>query len=238
MTDAKSTQPDANAKPAAKPAKRRRGRPPASERAENGVKEQLIVAAREVYGDFGYNGSSVERIIERANVSRPTFYRLFKDRYDIIEIVVEQAHNQLRDHIVKAITDEQVGKGGPLVMAGAAVDAYFAWCEQLGSLVGSLYSEMHDENSPASRHRQRIIKEFVQLLHLEAEKRGRPQLEPVFYDVLIRAVEHAGSTAFSPDPKPEEVIAKHRAAAARVLMAGLAGADDVGDLPGLEALAM
>lgn len=223
---------------AAIPPKRRRGRPPASERTENNVRDQLITAARQVYAEQGYNGSSVERIIEQANVSRPTFYRLFKDRYDIIEIIVKAAHEQLREQVVSAITDEEVGKGGPLSMARAAVDAYFSWCEALGPLVGSLYSEMHDENSPAKKHRQRIIEEFVQLLHFEAEKRGRLQLEPVFYDVLIRAVEHAGSTAFSPDPKPNDAIAKHRAAAARVLMAGLAAVEDIDDVPALNTLAM
>lgn len=220
------------------PPKRRRGRPPASESAENSVRSQLINAAREVYAEQGYGGSSVERIIGLANVSRPTFYRLFKDRYEIIDIVVAEAHEQLRDQVTAAITADLVSQSGVMAMARASVDAYFAWCESLGSFVGSLYAEMHDFNSPASAHRKRIIDEFIELLHMEATKRGRLRLEPVFYDVLIRAVEHAGSTAFAPDPKPEAVIEKHRSAAARVLMAGLASSQDIQDLPGLETLEM
>lgn len=226
---------NSNAHSQVKPIKRRRGRPPASESAEHDIREQIIVSAKEVYADNGYNGSSVERIIARANISRPTFYRIFKDRYEVIDIVVRQANEELFAAVQEAIATSE--SDGVVGMAKASVDAYFAWCEQRGAFVGVMYAEMHDSNSPASAHRKNNIEAFVALVHAKAQQAGRPKLNPMLYDVLVRAVEHTGSAAFSPDPKPDDVIEGYRNVAKRILIASLASPAEYEDIPSLEKLA-
>ncbi len=43
----------------------------------------IIAAAREVLLEKGYAATRVEDIIQRASISRPTFYRHFKDKFEV-----------------------------------------------------------------------------------------------------------------------------------------------------------
>ena len=68
--------------------KRGRGRPAATDPSGDDLRDLVISAATEVYAEQGYGGTSVQKILAVSGVSRPTFYRLFKDRHEVIEAIV------------------------------------------------------------------------------------------------------------------------------------------------------
>ena len=47
------------------------------------MRSAIVLAAREVLLENGYAGARVEDIIKRAGISRPTFYRHFKDKFEV-----------------------------------------------------------------------------------------------------------------------------------------------------------
>lgn len=196
---------------------RKRGRPAQHEPSGEALKALVIQASRVVYAQHGYQGSSVARLLEAANISRPTFYRLFSGRHEVIEAIVTDANQQLRFAVFSKVAAARSASQATI----AAVDAYFEWCEAMGSMVGPIYSEINDPESPASGQRQAMIREFVQLLHAQAKHFGQKNLDPFFYDTLVRAIEHAGSAAFWPQRSPDADIARHRAAAVHILTASL-----------------
>ncbi|MBF7729270.1 TetR/AcrR family transcriptional regulator [Pseudomonas sp. N040] len=219
------------AKPAATArARRRPGRPRADEPQGEGLREVVIAAAARVYASHGYRGGSVDLIAREAGISRPLFYRLFKDRHEVIEVVVQRANDDLRVAVLQAILPQ----ARLLPMLSAAIDAYFDWCRSHAPIVGSIYREVHDPESPASFHQKKIIEEMAQLVRVKAEERGSQPLHPLMLETLIGAIEHVGSVSFWPQPKPPAELARNRAVIERIVLAAVAGAADQADVPGID----
>jgi len=57
----------------------------------------IVAAARQVFLENGYAATRVEDIIIRAGVSRPTFYRNFKDKFE----VAKACHGRARDETLE-----------------------------------------------------------------------------------------------------------------------------------------
>jgi TetR/AcrR family transcriptional regulator len=177
----------------------------------------ILQATAQVYAQRGYHGTSVERILEAANVSRPTFYRYFSGGQEAIETIVREANDQLRTRIVAAVL--QLRDLARIVHVGIGV--YFDWCRDLGPLVGPMYSEIHDRTSPASLHRARIIEGFVALFSSQLESLGQPRRDPLLYDALLRVIENAGSSAYWPEPLPASEVQRRRDIAEQIVCASL-----------------
>ncbi|WP_394846375.1 TetR/AcrR family transcriptional regulator [Pendulispora brunnea] len=203
---------------APRPLRRGRGRPPASAPAGDDLREHVIAASAHVYAEHGYRHTTVERILEAAGISRPTFYRLFSDRRDVIEALVARANDLLYAQVLAAAEQQRDLRGAVV----AAVDAYFEWGLNLGPMVGAIYNEIHDPESPASSHRARVIARMIALFDSIAAEHGRPRLDPIFWDALVCAAEHAASGAFWPKRRPPAEIERRRAVVLRILLASLA----------------
>lgn len=216
----------------AAPAARRRkpGRPRADELQGEGLREGVIAAAARVYGSHGYRGATVELIAREAGISRPLFYRLFKDRHEIIDVVVARANDDLRVAVMQAVLPQ----ARLLPMLSAAIDAYFEWCRSHAPIVGSIYREVHDPESPASIHQKKIILEMARLVRDKAQERGSQPLHPLMLETLIRAIEYVGSVSFWPEPLAPAELARNRAVIARIVLAAVAGTNDQPDVPDLQ----
>lgn len=212
---------------------RKRGRPKTCENSTVDIRGQLLSAAQQAYGEHGYNGVTVELILQASGVSRPTFYRYFKSRYAIIDEVIKQANDALATAVFTAVSAHSAA----LDRAKAAIAAYFQWCADIGPVAAAIYGEIYDSQSPAGKHRERIIAAFVSLLHAQAASLGRAKLDPLFYDTLIRSVEHLGSGVFTADFSTAEVQRRQRIAE-HVLLTALAEPADRDAVPSLAALAL
>lgn len=185
------------------PVKRKRGRPPKPKSAGDSIPETIIAATRYVYADTGFRDFSVELVLEEAGISRPTFYRHFKDKYDVINVVVERANLMLIEDIEQRTADSQSVRE----VIDKGVEAYFDWGFRLGKLAGSIYREIHDPESPASIHRDRNVTKGTAILQSAGERSGL-QLDTAVYEALVHTIEHVGYRAFWPSAKDAKEIAK------------------------------
>ncbi len=64
---------------------------PRFEHLEPERQDEIIRAAAEEFGDKGYDAASVNRIIERAGVSKGSLYYYFEDKGDLFSAVMERA---------------------------------------------------------------------------------------------------------------------------------------------------
>jgi len=209
--------------------KRGRGRPSTAEPGGEELRELIIAAATEDYAKHGYHGSSVAQILAISGISRPTFYRYFKNRREVLDVLIGRLNNSLRDIAVELTVEEDNLRG----VVASSVEAYFAWGKRIGRLVGPIYREISDPESPASEHRQRILQELAELFQARVESLGRPPLDPLMYEALLHMVEHIGHTAFWPEEKSGEEIARRCAVISRILIASLALPEDEDQLPPL-----
>lgn len=207
---------------------RRRGRPVPG--AAQDVRPALMAAAAVVYARHGYHGTTVEMILQQAGISRPTFYRCFSDKHDIIAAVVTQANDALRQRIREVIAQGQ----DPVTKVESAVDAYLAWGQEQGPLAGPLYAEHGDPQSPAGGERQKVLIELAQLFIVQAEAEGRASVDPLLYDALLRIVEYLGSSVFVRPDFTAADVARARAVILRIVLASLA--QDGEEAPPLPAL--
>jgi AcrR family transcriptional regulator len=67
-------------------------------------REQLIVIARGLFAEKGYEATSVEEIAARANVSKPVVYEHFGGKEGLYAVVVDREVRSLLDTITASLT--------------------------------------------------------------------------------------------------------------------------------------
>ena len=182
------------------------GRPPASALSGEQFREVIIAAGGQVYADCGYHGVTVARILTVSAVSRPTFYRYFKDRYEVLDVVIGRVNDELRDLILAAMAETRDIE----LFLERVVDAYFAWGERIGPMAGPIYREIHDEASPASVHRLRLLQELIAAFTQQPIDGMGVTDEPLLYDAALHVVEHLGHTTFWPRKLPDRERRRRR----------------------------
>jgi AcrR family transcriptional regulator len=211
---------------------RGRGRPQATDPSGDDLRALIVAAARDVYAEHGYHGSTVEQILQASGVSRPTFYRQFQDRREVLDVVIEQTNDVLRD----IVTEMTLQVNSLEEVITASIDAYFEWGERIGALMGPIYREIYDPVSPASKHRQRLLGEFNQLFDGLMASLGRVRFEPIVYDTLLHVIEHVGHQAFWPKRQSPQQISHRRQLISRIMFATLALPEEFEQLPSTEDL--
>ena len=59
------------------------------------TRNKLMRVARDVFEEDGFDGASVSRIVDEANVSRGTFYLYFESKEDIFRTLAEDLLSQV-----------------------------------------------------------------------------------------------------------------------------------------------
>jgi AcrR family transcriptional regulator len=85
-------------------------------------REQLIHVGRKLFADKGFEGTSVEEIAARANVSKPVVYEHFGGKEGLYAVVVDREIAALLDGITGALTADLGGRETLERAAGALLD--------------------------------------------------------------------------------------------------------------------
>jgi TetR/AcrR family transcriptional regulator len=131
------------------PTTRSRGRPRRAQSLASDVRQQLLDATAQAFIARGYHGLSVELILSGAGISRPTFYKYFRNTDEAIDQVLARLNQELIEGMSQAV--DQAGDARSTLEA--ALNYWRQWGRDLGPMLGALHAELHDRHSPASRHR-------------------------------------------------------------------------------------
>lgn len=208
---------------------RRRGRPPATAEDIDEARASLMDAAQAVYARHGYDASSVALIISEAGISRPTFYKLFANKHEVLAAVVWRANERLFARTMEYLA----GAPTPVEQLEAVTDAYLEWGRDTGPLVRILYSEIHHPASPVGEARQWVIGRLLELFRAQTREAGIKDIDPLFLDVLVGAVERAGASLFEREAVTDRALARRRRIILRILLAGLARPEEYEQIPPL-----
>jgi TetR/AcrR family transcriptional regulator len=118
----------------------RRGRPPQTPEQADEVRARIEAATGEVFTEHGSRGLSVARIIERADISRPTFYRYFGNAEQPLHALLTVSNAGLVGGIRTALTHSDE----PVQLGIAIIDAYLAWARGHGPMLRPVFAELHD----------------------------------------------------------------------------------------------
>lgn len=205
------------------PKTRRPGRPSASEPSGQELRELVIDAARSVYAEHGFHRSSVEQLLVAANISRPTFYRLFDDKREVFDELI----GRLKAGLAESVTQAMASASSLHELIEYGLDAFFEWRNEDVAVIGALYREIHDLSSPASAHRDRTVAYLNEAFRKRAEALGYPKVDPLLYDALLHVTEYVGAMSFMNNQTSKAQIRRSRQVASRIMLAALmSGVDD------------
>src|ERR1700712_1702004 len=72
---------------------------------EPGARERLVVAAVDLFTELGYDATTVAQIVERAGVTKSTFFRHFADKRELLVAGQEALSTLLAEGITDAPVD-------------------------------------------------------------------------------------------------------------------------------------
>ncbi len=88
-------------------------------------RQQLLDVARKLFAEKGFDGTSIEEIAHRANVSKPVVYEHFGGKEGIYAVVVDRETQSLLDRMVSTLHG-----GHPRAMLEQAAGALLAYVEE------------------------------------------------------------------------------------------------------------
>ncbi|HEU5028840.1 MAG TPA: TetR/AcrR family transcriptional regulator [Spirillospora sp.] len=94
------------------------------------TRRRLIEVATELFADRGYEGTSIEAVLERAGVSRGSLYHHFRGKDRLFEAVVEAVHAKVGEATLAAATASGATEAHGLLKA-----AELAWIRLAGDAV-------------------------------------------------------------------------------------------------------
>lgn len=163
-------------KPAAKPDGRSKKRP--------GVEEQaatITSAAIELFIEQGTRNTSIAQICARADVSKPTFYRCFVDKDELVSTLYHFSINEHVESLLATTFDATDGSRKKLYVAlDTLMDAIF----ERAQLAQLLFREYSDPASPASA----IIDEAFERIARKMERSFRQRNQRVPSRSFLKAM--------------------------------------------------
>ncbi|MBF6064347.1 TetR/AcrR family transcriptional regulator [Nocardia terpenica] len=186
----------------------RRGRPPQTPEQADEVRARIVFATAQVFTEHGSRGLSVARIIERAGISRPTFYRYFGNAEAPLHALLTTSNEGL----VGGIRAAAERSGEPVELGIGIIDAYLDWARGHGPMLRPVFAELHDPASPVSAYRERAFDDIRALVCAKFAELGRPRPALLDLDTALQVCEFvvyrvSAATAPGGEPDPGEVEA-------------------------------
>ena len=75
---------------------------------------RILAAATEVFGEVGFHKATIQDIVAQAGVSRPLFYRRFKDKSHVFKVVADQLITEWNETLVDEVSRATGGAAGAL----------------------------------------------------------------------------------------------------------------------------
>ncbi len=166
----------------------KRGRPKQTANDIQNIRNTILSATRTVFGQYGSKGLTVERIIQAAEISRPTFYKYFSKAEAPLDLIIESSNATLIKEILTAATNEQQAEA----RMQAAIDTYLDWGRREIDILGAIQQELLTPETIVAKHRLNTLDSMYDLLQKTLKQEGRPTPDRVVFDSLLLAAENIG----------------------------------------------
>jgi AcrR family transcriptional regulator len=162
-------------------AARRRRKPNRAEKAE-ATRANLFEAAIETVGKYGYAGTSIARITERARVAQGTFYNYFESRQDLLDQLLPAISNQLHYHI----HDRVMAAPNAMERERARIEAFFEFLGEAPHLFKILSEGPVQAPEGFRRHLQQQTESYRRAMKFELERGNLLITDPDELEVITQ----------------------------------------------------
>ncbi|NIH78556.1 AcrR family transcriptional regulator [Amycolatopsis viridis] len=169
-------------------------------------RQQLLDVARKLFAEKGFDGTSIEEIAQRANVSKPVVYEHFGGKEGIYAVVVDRETQSLLDRMVSTLHG-----GHPRAMLEQAASALLAYVEESrdGFRILVRDSPVASASGTFSTLLNDIAMQVEHILARQFDARGYDdKLAPLYAQALVGMVALSGQWWLDARrPKRDEVAA-------------------------------
>jgi AcrR family transcriptional regulator len=149
-------------------------------------RERLIMAMLNAAADLGYREANVQDVIERAGVSRPTFYEHFTNKEDCFLAAFDTSAARLRQKVVAAARKGEVWRDR--VRFGLEALLHFMTSEP--DTAQTVIVEARGASPEAANRRVEMLDQFTACLEEQAEELlSDPPTNPVTASAIVGGVE-------------------------------------------------
>ncbi len=177
------------------------------------VRTRILRGAASVFGERGYGASSVEAILEAAQVSRRTFYRTFRSKEDVLRTLFDNSVQML----VRAVRDTAADPRPQSELVAAAVDAYLRVHANAGPLARVLLLEQFSPGSPLAEQRNRAFATFAKLMTQASANAGRAPADPLLVAAVVAGINQVCVQMATEHPNGSWDLARAKRAILRIL---------------------
>ncbi len=179
---------------------------------------RILEGAAVAFGKRGFADTSVEDILEAAGVSRPTFYKVFRNKEEAFETLAETTYLSL----IQALKNAVASVASPSAKLEQATDAYLRWRLSSGAFGRALDTEARRRGSSAAAQRRAMMTAATAFFEEEVRKAQRTGIDPLIYVGLIAALESVGHTLLREAKVGDAEIERRKRVILRILQAALA----------------
>jgi len=134
------------------------------------ARTQILIHAMPVFNQQGLEETSVQDLLNAANISRRTFYKYFTSKLDVLEDIYELASRVMLARFEAELPATRTRED----LLENFVQISFDYQFSVGRIVGIMMEEALRSASPLSRQRQQMQDKVVVLLQREFSRLGLP----------------------------------------------------------------
>lgn len=171
--------------------------------------EQLLLTARSVFAERGFEGASVEEIATRAGVSKPVVYEHFGGKDGIYKEVVERETTKLHSAIRTALTIPGARARETLERGALALLDYIDGCPD-GFRILSRDSSLANPNGSFASILSDIAMQVEDILAADFDRLGlESTFAPLYAQALVGLVTMTGQQWLETREPDRLVVARH-----------------------------
>lgn len=135
---------------------------------------RLLSAALEAIGEHGYCAFTVGQVIERAKVSRKTFYEVFADRDECFDMLFDRGVSELERRLARVYSERRGWREG----IRAALAEALAFIEEQPALARLCVVDSLAASPRIAQRRQRLLEQLCAVVERGRAERGGGRREP------------------------------------------------------------
>ena len=142
--------------------------------------------AAEVFAETGLAEATVQQVLERAGVSRRTFYQYFTGKEDVMAAVYDQHMDAMLVHLAGGLQQQT---DDPAQKVIAALDRWLSFQVDAGALLPVLQAEAARPGSQLHARREGVIDAVVRTIDAAVQQVLGVRVDPLVFRGLVLGVE-------------------------------------------------
>jgi len=171
-------------------------------------RHQLIEIARSLFAERGYEGTSIEEIAQRANVSKPVVYEHFGGKEGLYAVVVDREMSALLEGITSSLT-RLTNNRARLRIERVAL-ALLTYVDERTDGFRILIRDSPASGGTYSTLLNEAVNQVSSILAGDFERRGLdPDMAPLYAQALVGSVSMTAQWWLDVREPKKEVVAAH-----------------------------